>query len=144
MEKIWTVKINVKGTNVSVFLSIFQVILNMSLILSTPIVRNLVSEFESDLTFLDDTNGGCKPENPCKYVNCGENQQCREGKCVCKPGYFPNKYGKCQEKINECLTGEHNCHKYATCKDKLNGFVCECNENYKVRLNNKNEYCALS
>ena len=33
VEKIWTVKINVKGTNVSVSLSIFQVIFKIPLIL---------------------------------------------------------------------------------------------------------------
>ena len=84
------------------------------------------------MKFSDDANGGCKPKNPCKGVKCGQNQHCRGGKCVCKPGFFPNKYGKCQEKINECLTGEHNCDKYATCKDKIDGFTCECNEGYKV------------
>ena len=40
----------------------------------------------------------------------------------------------CAEKINECITGEHNCHKYATCHDDLWGFHCTCNAGYKVRL----------
>ena len=33
--------------------------------------------------------------------------------------------------VNECITGEHNCHEYATCHDELFGFHCTCNDKYK-------------
>ena len=32
---------------------------------------------------------------------------------------------------NECETGEHMCHKLATCTDKQQGYQCTCPEGYK-------------
>ena len=32
--------------------------------------------------------------------------------------------------INECMTGDDNCHQDATCTDTDGGFTCECNSGY--------------
>ena len=36
-----------------------------------------------------------RPKDPCDYVMCGPNEVCRDGCCVCAPGYKRNKYGDC-------------------------------------------------
>jgi len=85
---------------------------------------------DKDYIPIDGTND-CKHKDPCNGVKCVAYSKCDGGKCKCLDGYAW-KDGKCKEKVNECITGSHNCHKYATCTDTLWGFTCKCNDGYKV------------
>lgn len=72
----------------------------------------------------------CEHKDKCYGVKCGKNQECRDGVCYCKNGYYTADDGSCKAKINECITGQNNCHKYATCEDTLESFKCACNKGY--------------
>ena len=72
----------------------------------------------------------CEHKDKCYGVKCGPNQICKDGGCICKPGYYKDGEYGCKPKINECITGQNNCHKYATCEDTLTSFKCTCNEGY--------------
>ena len=52
-----------------------------------------------------------------------------QGVCKCFNKYFMSGE-QCLLKVNECLTGTHNCHQYATCHDTLEGFNCNCLQGY--------------
>jgi len=72
----------------------------------------------------------CEHKDKCYGVKCGKNMECRDGLCYCKKGYYQDGEYGCKPKINECITGQNNCHKYATCEDTLTSFKCTCNEGY--------------
>ena len=38
--------------------------------------------------------------------------------------------------MNECATGQHDCHVHATCTDLVDGFGCRCNEGFLDRSPN--------
>ena len=48
--------------------------------------------------------------------------------CECATGYEGDGFcsGGCQD-IDKCTTGDHTCDAYATCKDYIGSFACECN-----------------
>ena len=48
--------------------------------------------------------------------------------CSCKTGFTNNVYS-CPD-INECASGLHNCHTYATCNNFEGFFNCSCNAGY--------------
>ena len=70
------------------------------------------------------------------------------GKCVCNPGYEGNGFNcegrhsyiyyyatnycefLCQQDIDECTTGNDNCHPQARCCNVEGSFVCICNKGF--------------
>lgn len=84
----------------------------------------------------DPIDGGCVHTDECYDVKCGKHQVCKDGDCVCKNGYYNNVNpytgnGVCEEKVNECIMGTHNCASYADCTDTYQSFTCECHDTYK-------------
>ena len=54
-------------------------------------------------------------------VNCYNGGTCHLGNCTCTPGYTEQ---YCHEEINECVSNP--CQYDGTCRDLVNGYVCEC------------------
>ncbi|MBT26928.1 MAG: hypothetical protein CML60_11110, partial [Rhodobacteraceae bacterium] len=63
--------------------------------------------------------------NPCGCAECSTYADCPEMYVPYCDGSFDV---LCDQ--NECLSGNHTCHRFATCVDKFGGFDCVCNEGY--------------
>ncbi|XP_072017956.1 uncharacterized protein [Amphiura filiformis] len=46
----------------------------------------------------------------------------------CPPGYTGD--GENCRDVNECLTGAHDCHRFATCYNTVGSYECRCNNDY--------------
>ncbi len=76
--------------------------------------------------------------NPCTNINeCNSPSPCIPGLCTdtdgsytcdCTgTGYTGN---NCDQDVDECIEGTHNCHTDATCTNTLGGYECACNDNF--------------
>ena len=73
----------------------------------------------------------CVPIDKCYGVKCPAYAVCADGTCKCKKGYYEDANGKCIAKVNECVTGNHNCADYAHCADTLESYTCTCHDGYE-------------
>ena len=73
----------------------------------------------------------CVSKDKCYGVTCPRYASCNDGVCKCNKGYYENDKGKCIAKVNECITGNHNCADYAHCTDTLEGYTCTCHDGYE-------------
>ncbi|PAV59374.1 hypothetical protein WR25_03507 [Diploscapter pachys] len=62
------------------------------------------------------------------------NEVCRlvngDPKCTCPANYQRDSTGSCSV-VNECLTGENDCHPSADCIDQMVGYTCRCRDGFK-------------
>ena len=69
--------------------------------------------------------------NPCAVADCF-NGECNnvndEAVCTCFAGYSGD---DCNQDINECADGSHQCIADATCNNTEGGYVCSCAKGYK-------------
>lgn len=71
---------------------------------------------------------------PCSTMKCGPNEECRDGKCSCKKGYFKAKDGACIP-VGMCRD-DRDCNSDEKCEDlscvrdcfklKIEGLVSDC------------------
>ncbi|XP_078374751.1 uncharacterized protein LOC144658233 isoform X1 [Oculina patagonica] len=72
-------------------------------------------------------------ENACSSNPCPHNGTCLNGftderyLCVCQAGYTGR---QCEKDINECITGDHDCHLNGNCSNTAGSFNCTCQPGY--------------
>uniref|UniRef100_A0A4D5RTH0 Putative lipophorin receptor n=1 Tax=Ixodes scapularis TaxID=6945 RepID=A0A4D5RTH0_IXOSC len=76
-------------------------------------------------------------DHPCQGIQCGAHSSCvADGtghRCQCNVGY-ETLHGRGQLPIcvdvNECTSGQHNCHVHAECMNLEGSFACRCRPGY--------------
>ena len=78
-------------------------------------------------------DSGCSDVNECDHDPCQSNSICSNShgsyQCNCLTGFAETADEECDD-INECESGEHNCHLMSTCQNDEGSFSCTCNENW--------------
>ncbi|XP_066299942.1 uncharacterized protein, partial [Branchiostoma lanceolatum] len=68
----------------------------------------------------------------CDRRPCEEWQVCINHKngfsCLCQEGYHGS---RCDEDIDECMTGDHMCDEHATCQNTFGSYTCTCTEGFQ-------------
>ncbi|XP_022798740.1 uncharacterized protein LOC111336840 isoform X1 [Stylophora pistillata] len=71
--------------------------------------------------------------NHCYHRYCGvkdESEACHviggSEKCICQKGYEGNLCGD----LDECASGNHDCHKYGVCHNEIGSYTCHCQFGY--------------
>ena len=72
----------------------------------------------------------CPPNST--VSSCGENSLCQQTNpgiynCSCKSGFSGG--FNCTD-INECTTGQHQCHVNADCTNTIGSYTCQCKFGY--------------
>eukprot|EP00092_Neocalanus_flemingeri_P000676 GFUD01000718.1.p1 GENE.GFUD01000718.1~~GFUD01000718.1.p1 ORF type:complete len:1537 (-),score=283.11 GFUD01000718.1:154-4470(-) len=73
-------------------------------------------------------------DNPCSAADCGANGLCLvEGdsfRCRCMPGFVSSGEEFSCEDLDECSSGENDCHEDAECSNAPGSFSCTCRSGY--------------
>ncbi|CCJ09402.1 EGF-like domain-containing protein [Caenorhabditis elegans] len=98
--------------------------------------RNEKPEPTKDTFALPTTTTGAPQANDSSVENtkctssdeCGLDALCerRTGVCRCEPGFEGAPPKKSCVDVDECATGDHNCHESARCQNYVGGYACFC------------------
>nr|XP_058958801.1 uncharacterized protein LOC131785858 [Pocillopora verrucosa] len=103
-------------------------------------LNNATIEHDEDLV----ENKSCiyrGAENACKQNPCKNNATCQAGftdrdyQCLCVDG-SGFKGHKCDEDIDECLSGKHGCEGNTTCDNTIGSYCCRCKKGYQGNKTN--------
>ncbi|XP_052023141.1 adhesion G protein-coupled receptor E5 isoform X3 [Apodemus sylvaticus] len=101
--------------------------------------------FNSEKKIITNPAENCEDINECLLpeVSCGSFATCKNSEgsyaCVCNPGYkllsgaesFTNQSENTCQDVDECSSGQHQCHSSTICNNTLGSYKCRCRPGWK-------------
>lgn len=96
--------------------------------------ENPVANFEVAAAVTESNEIDLNSQNSKKYcdtdLDCNSRGTCLDGICYCESLGFSGKY--CQNDINECETGQHQCGLKIHCQNTIGSYFCQCSSGYEL------------